>query len=234
MAVITNITTHSVDAIKRFLHQYKEKAKLNKLMEAFADEVQEIENALFSLVAGRALSTAQGAQLDLIGEIIDQERGSFDDAFYKILLKVKIGQNTSQGNAQKIIDIFKLLTEADYVHLLNLGNGSIQLNTTGTIAPEDVDFVLRNMERVVAGGVRIDHIVQFDPDLDFAFFGAHPDIPGGGFDNVTANAPGAGKFPLLRQDRTPFAFAGNDVSARGFSGIEDPIAGGRFVPLGGF
>ena len=231
MADVTTITSHVVDAVNRIITQYKDKPKLAGIITAFASNIQDLEDSTYGMVALRALVNATGAQLDRIGEIVGISRQSFDDDFYRILIYVQIGKNTSQANAEKIISIFALLTEANVVHLINLNAGSIQLLTDGVIDEDKVNFIFQNMEDVVGSGIRIDHIMSFDDD-SFAFEGVNSNSPGKGFGD-SSDALVGGLFATLHQYIKPFAFAGNDISAEGFSSLDDPLAGGNLVGIGG-
>jgi len=231
MTDIATITNHVERALNRVLTQYREKERQNAFIQAFAEEMQNIEDVLIGLIDGRALDTAVGEQLDGLGEIVGQDRGVFGDDFYRILIFVKIGQNTSQGGPEKIINIFKLLTEADLVHYINLNTGSIMLGTDVDISEDNIDFIYRNMELVAAGGVRIDHIVCFDPDEPFAFSGPNTTSPGEGFSDITGST--GGKFAVLKRRGIAFSFDGNDVDGGGFGSLKDPIVGGKFVGIGG-
>lgn len=231
MTDIVKISDHVERSLARTLTQYKAKEKFEGLATELGDQSQELEDAIHALVDGRAIATATGEQLDQIGTIVDQERGGFDDDFYRILLYVKIGQNTSQGGPEKIINIFKLLTEADLVHYQNLTYASAMLGTDQDIAEDFVDFVYESMEKVAAGGVRIDHIVCFDPDEPFSFDGPNTGAPGLGFSDITGTT--GGKFAKLHRRQIRFAFDGNDIDAGGFGSLLDPIVGGTFVGIGG-
>lgn len=223
------ITTHVDDALNRRVEQHKEKENLEGMLKAFNNQKQELENVFFELLEERLdLNNTVGQQLDNFGKIVDLEREGFDDDFYRILLLVKIGQNVSNGDPERIISTFKLLTQATLVHYQNLGDASIGLSVDTTIDPSLVDFFFENMERVVAGGVRIDFMASFDPDESFSFDGVGP--IGLGFSSLAAPTTG-GKFAYLNRRSLPFAFAGDDKSALGFGTVIDPVAGGVFVGL---
>lgn len=227
MSEIEKITTHEDDAAARLLHQYKGKPNIEGLVKALASNLQEAEDAIFDLIVSRRIDSAVGEQLDKLGELVGVERQGFDDDFYRILLYVQIGQNTSQGNHEKVATIFKLLTEANRVHLLDFGNGEIQLNTDGTIDSDKVGFVFNNMEDVVASGVRIDHIVCYT-DESFAFDGSNTSAAGAGFGTVVDSNIG-GKLAVLHKNIVPFAFAGADIFAEGFGSLKDPLVGGNLI-----
>jgi hypothetical protein len=231
MTDIIQINDHIAKALARLLTQYKNKPRFESFVEAFSAQVQDIEDATFGIIDARALDFAEGQQLDNLGEIIGVKRQSFADPFYRILLFVKIGQNTSQGGPVKVINIFKLLTEATLVHYINLNTASVMLGTNAPISADQINFVYRNMELVIAGGVRIDHITYFDPDEPFAFAGPNTDAPGLGWSDITGTQ--GGKFAGLHRNKVPFAFAGNSADSRGFGSLIDPVAGGVFKGLGG-
>lgn len=228
---IATINDHVAKALERTITQYKGKPRFESFVTAFASQVQGIEDATFGMIDARTLALGVGRQLDNLGGIVGIDRGSFDDDFYRILLYVKIGQNTSQGGPAKVINIFKLLTEATLVHYINLNTASVMLGTNVGITAEQIPFVYRNMELVIAGGVRIDHIVCFDPAEPFAFAGPNTSAPGLGWSDITGVS--GGKFAILHRNKVPFAFAGNDADSRGWGSLLDPVAGGVFKGIGG-
>jgi len=226
---ITTITNHVERALGRSATQYREKPRHEAFIEAFSNQVQDAEDATFGMIDARSLALAEGAQLDGIGDIVGLERAGKPDDEYRILLLVKIGQNTSQGGPEKVIQIFKLLVQADLVHYQNLEKAKIMLGSDTEIPAEDVEFVFRNMELIAAGGVRIDHIVCFDPDEPFAFKGNNPELAGAGWSDITGTQ--GGKFAKLQRNKTPFAFDGTDVNVGGWGSLVDPIVGGTFVGI---
>lgn len=231
--ILTQITTHISDALNRRIQQYKTKQKLAALITALVGQIQDAEDATFNMITLRALEFATGEQLDRFGEIVVQDRQGFDDDFYRVLLRVKIGINNSSGEPESIINTIKLLTEATLVHYQNLGDGSIGLSTNGTIDSSLIDFIFNNMQQVVMAGVRIDFIACFDPDESFSFDGTGP--IGLGFSSLAAPTTG-GKFAFLHRKTTPvFAFnsvAGvGDPGGSGFGTLADPLAGGLMQGL---
>ena len=223
---------HVSEALGRLLTQYKGKPKLAALIEALVEQVQLSENAVVDLVDKRSLDQAKGQQLDKLGTIVGRSRSGFDDDFYRILLYVQIGQNTSQGGPAKLISVFKLLTEADYVHYMNLGDASVQLNASAPIDEGEVNFVYENMQKLVAGGVRVDHIACFDATAPFSFSGSNTLVPGAGFSDISQTS--GGKLAALHRRKRPFAFSGKGRrKTAGFGSLVDPLAGGTFVGIGG-
>lgn len=228
---IDHILDHVQQALAKALTQYKEKPKAENFITAFSEQIQGIEDALFGMVITREVATAVGVQLNNIGTIVGEDRGDLDDDHYRILIYVKIGQNTSQGNMAKIINVFKLLTQADSVFCFSLNNAEIQLNSSAPIADKDINFIFRNMKAVIAGGVRIDHIVCYDPVAAFAFAGTNPVVTSLGFSDISGTT--GGHLASLKKEKIPFSFSGNNKSTKGFGSLIDPLAGGVLVGIKG-
>ena len=125
--MIEKITDHAEQALNRLLEQYKGKTNLINFIQVYTKQVQDIEDALEPFDLLLDIASQSGQQLDEIGDIVVQPRLGNTDARYRILLYTKIGINTSKGESPKVIEIFKILTEADHVHLINLGFGNIEL-----------------------------------------------------------------------------------------------------------
>lgn len=226
---VTPITTHASDALKKLLEQYKFKPNIKSVIDIYTKQIQDLEDAIQPLFTERAVANAIGVQLDLIGAVVGQAREGNNDDRYRILIHVKIGQNISEGDIPRIIDVFKLLTGSAYVHLINLNDASIQLMATVDFADQDeVDFIFRNMQKVVAGGVRIDHILCADETEAFAYAGVNAGAPALGYSNLAQTT--GGKYAKEHIFRPPFAYAGTDASAEGYNGGSlDPLAGGVYV-----
>lgn len=228
------IETHEDDALDRLLEQYKGKPQIEGVISSITAQIQDMENVAYSLIVGRAIATAEGVQLDLIGTIVGLARvsGQSDDT-YRTLLYVKIGTNTSQGAPPKIISIYKLLTGASVVFYQNLTRASILLAVDIDIDPDNdpdaVRLIYQNIQNVVAGGVKVDYLICFSPDEDaFAFAGSNSSAPAKGFGS-TLDSEAGGKLAHVHRLIIPFAFDGLSVNRGGFGSIRDPLVGGTLV-----
>lgn len=232
MSNATKITTHQTDAIERLIEQYKGKFTVEGMVNAEARQFQDMEDVLFEMFLNRFVDNAVGVQLDNFGTIVDLARQGFDDDFYRILLKFKIGQNISRGEPSRVVSTLKLIAQATLVQYQNLGNGNIGLSINNTLDPTLIDFIFTNMQRVVMGGVKIRFISTFCEDEPFSFDGVGP--VGLGFSSLAAPTTG-GKFAFLNQPTaTKFAFdseEGIESTDSGFGTLQDPLAGGVFVGL---
>lgn len=228
MTEIATITTHEFDALQRLMEQFKNKENVGKIFNIYLPQIQELEDELFKLLNALDIDAVSGAFLDFIGEIVVLPRVTgLADPRYRQLLKAKIGQNVSEGDPERIVAVFKILTESAHVHYLEINGGNVALQGTMELTDQDeINALFVDMERVVMAGVRLAFIVCADETLAFAFDGAGP--PALGFDDGTGTI--GGKFATDYEKRLEFAFDGDDEGAGGFgAGAADPFVGGVFL-----
>lgn len=231
--MISQILDHPTRALRRIIQQYKNRQKFEALIRIIGERAQSLEDVGYTLFTEQELEFAVGAQLDRYGEIVVQPRNGFDDDFYRVLLRVKIGINISSGEPKAIINTIKILSQAALVHYQNLGDASILIGLDTEIDPALIGFIYDNMEKVVMAGVRLDAITFFDPDEPFSFDGVGP--IGMGFSSLASPSTG-GKFAYLQRNTGPlFAFGSAagvaDPSGAGFGSLADPLAGGLMIGL---
>lgn len=230
MSELVFIPDHSDQAVGRLISQYKEKPRIEGFLRAFVDPFQPLEAALIDLIINRWVYTAVGAQLDVLGVIVDEPRGGRMDQEYRIAIIAKIAINNSKGTPEEVISIFGLLTASTDILLQEYfpgvvwlsGNGNFQFDYTN-VGPDAFAFaggvdglgfgdyfdpsvggvfnslILKNvgalyaiMDSVLAAGVRLDELIQFD-DPAFSFAG---DVNGAGFGDYFDTSVG-GKFASI-------------------------------------
>lgn len=91
------------------LHQFSKaslfKAFIRSLAKPFAEAYDELEK----LHQGRYIDDAQGATLDVIGQIVGQDRLGMNDEDYRPWIKVAIYLNNSSGTAENMLTILGIL-----------------------------------------------------------------------------------------------------------------------------
>lgn len=225
---ITQILTHQEDALNRRMQQFKELPNIQAILEIYLPFIQELEDQLFLLLDALNIDNQEGTFLDYIGQIVGlpRETGLSDDR-YRQLLKAKIGTNTSEGLPEQAISVFKILTQSEWVHFIDLYNGNIAL--TGTVEftdQEEINELFDDMDDVLAAGVRMPYFVCADELESFAMAGPGPAALG--FDDGTGTV--GGKLAVDYEKKLEFAFDGDDTDAAGFgAGSADPFLGGVFV-----
>jgi hypothetical protein len=107
--MISEILTHTVDAVATLVSQFKNSSRLIALISVFSDQVQEVEDALQQLLSERSLTTSAGAQRDGIGSIVGEPRMLRSDVDYLQAIYKAIGINTSKGTGEDILRCMALL-----------------------------------------------------------------------------------------------------------------------------
>lgn len=227
---LTPITNHVEAALNRLIEQYKESQSIKDLFEALVQEFQNLEDAGIPLCDRLDVNAISGENLDKFGEIVDIGRNGLDDQAYRLFLLGKIGVNVSEGEPERIISTWKILTAAAFVHYMNLNSASIELATDGEIPAGLENLAYNLITQTVAAGVRIDGLIFSDPDCIFAFAGPNTAQVTQGFGTLADPLVG-GCFSWLVRPTPDFAFDGDNSDLQGFGTVQDPIVGGIFNTL---
>ena len=177
-----SISTHIKDALKRLITQYKNTSHIKWIIEAYGDQIQELEYVFRDLINERSIVSSHAKQLDGIGDILGEARKHLDDDAYRIVLISKIAKNISEGTPEDMIAIFKLLSQSEFVQYGEIYPGSITLNGINTnfiINPKHLRLSLGAAKPI---GVAIDSMVMTN-DTPFVFEG-DPFQNGKGFGDV--------------------------------------------------
>lgn len=232
--IIEKINDHVEAAKGRLLTQYKQAENLKSILDAFNNQTQDLEDAIYSLFEGTWVENAEGQVLDDFGTIVGQAREGFDDDFYRILIYVKMGENVSQGETERVIDIYKIITQATLCQMQEKFPAGVDLISNGQINPITAEFIYNRIQRVVGAGIRIDNIGLMNADAHFAFLGAPGNVAG--FDDL--NNPGVGgEFAYFLDTSKKFGFLDADTGqalvdgTTTFGTLDDPVLGGRFYKL---
>ena len=188
--MIAQITDHIDAAKRRLLQQYKDSPRLASLTEIlFGQQVQDLEYAAYEFYGRLDIDNAEGVQLDRIGSVVGLTRIGWEDDLYWILLKAKIGKNVSHGTVEDVINVWRLIAQADRVQIIETHPAQIDLYSDTPIAGDLSEFVRNLMQKVVAAGVRVDFLaIIFSPTNAFGFDPDDPNVLGFG----DLNDPGVG------------------------------------------
>lgn len=96
---------HTTEGQSHLLYQFRDAQRINDFVSAFLDQIQEIENAVWQLYVLRSLSTAEGVQLDGLGDLVGEHRNDRTDAAYRLSIQVRILVNRSDGQMEQLIAI---------------------------------------------------------------------------------------------------------------------------------
>ncbi len=218
--MILPIDTHVADARSRLLMQYKDRPNLSALIDALLSPVQEIEDVVSSMYGRLDIEGSAGEQLNGIGRIVGTERAGWEDAVYRVLLTARCAQLVSRGTIEEIIGVWKILSQADNIHVLEVYPGQVDLYCDVPLDEDLIQFIFTMMRKVPAGGVEIDFpAIIYTASNDFGF--DPDDDTVGGFGDV--DDPDAGGQLAYIQ--------GAELSHAGPSGTAYVEAGGDYYIL---
>ena len=99
-----SITNHVEIAINRLPNQHR-LPKTEAVVRAIVGPTQDLETALLQLLTERAIDTAVGVQMDVIGRIVGELRRGLNDDTYRFRLKTRVLINRSEGTREQLIQI---------------------------------------------------------------------------------------------------------------------------------
>lgn len=105
------------EAKGRLFQQFKDKPKINALLDGIMNQIQESEDSKFDLLNGVSIYAAIGERLDVCGSIVGELRLGKTDEEYRAAILQKIAINTSNGTPDKLLQILQILTAAPDIKL---------------------------------------------------------------------------------------------------------------------
>lgn len=228
---VTAITTHVVDALNRLLQQYKDKDRIRALIETDGERTQQLEDVLQVLNVERTLDDADGIQLDRLGDILGIDRNGLSDEDYRTRLRIKVIQNISNGEPDRLINVYAFLLEATQVQYQEHYPAGVALMANAPVIAGQETLIYTEIQNISPAGVRVDYIGSYDALDAFAFEGSSGpnDLAGAdGFGDLTDLGIGG----MFGKQHVPidigFAFAGGSEDDRGLGDLLDPYYGGLF------
>lgn len=142
-------STHASEIVGHLIQKFRGKVKIEALAKILGNQIQDLENAIFQIIAITDLGTVTGIQLDLLGKIVNQPRNGQVDETYRLFLRARILVNVSKGTVEEIIAILTLLISGsptiEFIEPPDTDPASFQITVTSAL-PADADgFVISTM-----------------------------------------------------------------------------------------
>ena len=100
---------HDEIGLARLIWQYRVDApRIQGFLSAFLTQVQNFDDVTFQVLTGIWPLTAVGTQLDTLGDIIGQERGTLTDDQYRVVILARILANKAKGKTDELINIIEV------------------------------------------------------------------------------------------------------------------------------
>jgi Protein of unknown function (DUF2612) len=179
---------HPGDAESKLLEQFSNAVKLHALVRALVKPLQALELAALSVRDAFDVDNAEGAQLDVVGWLVGEDRLGKGDVAYRAYVKARILANASKGRPREIYALARALLGESPTLLLSRESGlpahynfdiadttlRFPWDTDAEVAPDVVARALRDaFELATVGGVSFLITYQFSP---YAFECASGDV----------------------------------------------------------
>lgn len=145
---------------------------LQKLIKSVIISMQEIDDQNQLLIFMRFLDTAQGVNLDGLGEIVGLPRKpdqSDDD--YREDIRFQIFINNSNGTPEEVIQILKYLTKATKIWYYDMFPAGYQLATNGLTFPTPATDLVLALQQASPAAVQYVPITAIYDTVPFTFSG---------------------------------------------------------------
>ncbi len=99
---------HRTLALARLIWEYRgDQPRVQGMLDALLEQVQNLEDVGIEMLTGRWPLTAEGVQLDLLGRIVREARGSLTDSEYRLMILLRILVNRSDGTLEQLEEIIE-------------------------------------------------------------------------------------------------------------------------------
>jgi hypothetical protein len=169
---VSKITDHVAQALGLLKSQYGDSTNMQAVVTALVEQVQDIEDDLYTMITSAVIAAAVGVQLDRIGEWVGQPRWDRNDADYRDLLGARVLVNSSDGTIEDIIAalvamgatsvLYRYQDTARYslgltvVGVLSAADGDAYRQLLDTASPSGVAYLLRITDSVPSPAFQLD------------------------------------------------------------------------------
>lgn len=164
---LEHVTDHEARGAARLTEQFKYQPAVVALLKSWLADVQEVEDAAFELQLARAVDSAEGTALDVVGALVGQGREGRSDTQYRIWIKGKVLVNRSRGRPHQLIAIAAKLAKGT-VEFVEYYPAAFTIWATEPVLGSDGVEIAKLLQLARAGGVT-GHFSWFDDDQSFAF-----------------------------------------------------------------
>jgi hypothetical protein len=184
---IVHVTDHVPRAVARMTQKYAAKAMLAAFAAALFEQLQDVEDAFWGLVAF-SLENAQGQGLDRIGAAVLFGRDGLEDEPYRLILRAWIQACRSSGTGPEILAVMATMLGGYGTFSMQETHRASMLLRPNIPAPY-YGAMIRVLQRAKVGGVRI-QLLYFSSPNRFSFAPERllpQSIAGRGFGGLTVD-----------------------------------------------
>jgi len=153
---LTRTIDHAEAGKQQLLEQFRGKPRIEAMVAAWLDQVQELELAIWARMGQRVLSDAEGVALNVIGRIVGQTRGGRSDAEYRVWIAARIAANHSSGTPEELYRLVALLVPVGtQLRIVEEYPGALTFYADDPIDGQDGVQIALVLQDAKAAGVRL-------------------------------------------------------------------------------
>lgn len=186
---VEQITEHVEQCQSRVLTQFS-RPNMAGLITALGNQVQALEDAIFTLLGAFDVASATGAQLDATAAIVGVNRYGLSDAQLRTLLYGLITLHNGSATAETIVSVAKALFQTDQVffadgqsgkHQAQVGRGQVMLAIGSSSLPDDALALAKSLiGQALGAGIQLSVLASFTSSQAFACQGPQAWVRGYG------------------------------------------------------
>jgi hypothetical protein len=151
---LSYVSSHIEQGLANLVEQFKDKPKIASLLTSFLNQIQDLEDAFWTLLWDRYLDVATGVSLDGLGDIVGESREGREDDAYRQGIKTRILINLSSGTPEEILAIFVSFFSGTSYHLMELPPAYFKVRVLGKMPDEPTVLQFHNLlQEIKAAGV---------------------------------------------------------------------------------
>lgn len=177
---LEKITDHVERAKARMLEQYRDKVNFEAWVSIYAARIQQLEDVLFQLLEERSLSTAVGVQLDVLGRILNLNRGGYGDEDYRTHLRARALLLRSSGTINQVLGVLAMVLPSASLELREAYPASFAVRVGDVVVNEALATLLALFVRKARPSA-VYAVTEWKPQSESATF--KWDTSGQGWDN---------------------------------------------------
>lgn len=153
---VARVTDHRAAGLARLTSQWQGLPVIEAVLGAWLDQIQAVEDALWSLLVDTTLETSTLAALDQLGRVVRQARPSgLGDEDYRTLLRAVILANRSRGRLPDLLAVASLLFGATAFTVTEPGRATVVVEPASQPSTLSTAVIAAVLRRAKAGGVRL-------------------------------------------------------------------------------
>ena len=151
---------HVEAAKSRLITFFRDKPVINGLFDSVFEGFNDVEDLLFDLLEKRSIYTAEGVQIDSIGEMFGVVRNGLSDEEYRSAILAKISEVNSDGTTEVFMNVMRINTNSNNVNFFEHFSGDVH-----AYLQEGYDkYTYRQLKRSVPAGVVLTVLVDYKGD----------------------------------------------------------------------